>query len=182
MHPYHSERILATSRSLESLAGIVGMHHERLNGSGYHRGCRGPETPIAARVIAAADAFVGMTQTRPHRVALSPEQAATELLQEARTGRCDADVVSAVLNAAGQRRSRRSAEARPAGLSDREVEVLRLVAQGCSNREIAGHLTVSPRTAEHHVQHVYAKIGVSSRAAAALFAVEHSILPAPAYA
>jgi DNA-binding NarL/FixJ family response regulator len=65
---------------------------------------------------------------------------------------------------------------RPAGLSDREVEVLRLVARGLSNREVADRLTVSRRTAEHHVQHIYDKIGVSSRAAAALFAMEHDLL------
>jgi DNA-binding NarL/FixJ family response regulator len=64
----------------------------------------------------------------------------------------------------------------PAGLSDREVEVLRLVARGLSNREIAQRLVVSPRTAEHHVQHIYSKIGVSSRAAAALFAMEHDLV------
>ncbi|WP_276319893.1 response regulator transcription factor [Egibacter rhizosphaerae] len=65
---------------------------------------------------------------------------------------------------------------RPAGLSDREVEVLRLVARGLSNREVAERLVISPRTAEHHVQHAYAKIGVSTRAAAGLFAMEHGLL------
>jgi DNA-binding NarL/FixJ family response regulator len=64
----------------------------------------------------------------------------------------------------------------PEGLSDREVEVLRLVARGLSNREVAEELVVSRRTAEHHVQHIYAKIGVSTRAAAALFAVEQGLL------
>jgi DNA-binding CsgD family transcriptional regulator len=177
MHPYHAERILATSPTLESMAAIVGMHHERMNGSGYHRGSRGPEISLAARILAAADAFQAMTQVRPHRAALGLDQAAAELIRESRAGRLDADVVSAVLEVAGQRRPRRAGDLRPAGLSDREVEVLRLVAQGCSNREIADRLFVSPRTAEHHVQHVYAKIGVSSRAAAALFAVEYHLLP-----
>jgi DNA-binding CsgD family transcriptional regulator len=64
----------------------------------------------------------------------------------------------------------------PSGLSDREVEVLRLVAGGLSNREIAAALSISPRTAEHHVQHVYAKIGVSTRAGAAMYAMEHALL------
>jgi DNA-binding NarL/FixJ family response regulator len=64
----------------------------------------------------------------------------------------------------------------PAGLSDRQIEVLRLIAEGLTNRQIAERLVVSPRTAEHHVQDIYLKIGTSSRAAAALFAVEHQLL------
>jgi DNA-binding CsgD family transcriptional regulator len=129
--PYHSERILATSPALTELAPVVGMHHERPEGSGYYRGCRNPTIPMAARVLAAADRFQTLTQRRPHRAARPAEQAA---------------------------------------------EVLGLVARGLSNREIAGQLGISSRTAEHHVQHVYSKIGVSSRAAAALFAMEHGLL------
>lgn len=69
MHPYHSERILATSRSLEPIARIAGMHHERLDGSGYHRGCRAGDLQPAVRILAAADSFQAMTQPRPHRAA-----------------------------------------------------------------------------------------------------------------
>jgi HD-GYP domain-containing protein (c-di-GMP phosphodiesterase class II) len=176
MHPYHSERILATSRALEAVAPVAGMHHERLDGSGYHRGCRGHDIPDAARVLAAADAFQAMTQARPHREPLTPEQAGEELVRDSRAGRLDSDAVAAVLAAAGQRRLGRRRDLRPAGLSEREIEVLRLVAQGCSNPEIAKRLYIARRTAEHHVQHVYTKIGVSSRAAAALFALEHDLL------
>jgi HD-GYP domain-containing protein (c-di-GMP phosphodiesterase class II) len=179
MHPYHSERILATSRALEPIASIAGMHHERLDGSGYHRGCRARDIPAACRVLAAADAFQAMTQRRPYREALTPEQAGAELARDSRAGRLDSDVVAAVLDAAGQRQSSPRRDLRPAGLSEREIEVLRLVAEGCSNPEIAKRLYISRRTAEHHVQHVYSKIGVSSRAAAALFALEHDLL-APA--
>ncbi len=175
MHPYHSERILATSGTLAALAPLAGMHHERLDGSGYHRGCRARELSPAARVLAAADAYQAMTQERPHRPALAPEEAAAELAREARSGRLDRDVVGAVLEAAGQRRTPH-ADLRPAGLSEREVEVVRLVAAGCSNPEIAERLVISRRTAEHHVQHVYAKLGVSSRAAVALFAVQHELV------
>jgi HD-GYP domain-containing protein (c-di-GMP phosphodiesterase class II) len=176
MHPYHSERILVTSRALEPAAPIAGMHHERLDGSGYHRGCRAQDIPAACRVLAAADAFQAMTQTRPHREALTPEQAGEELVRDSRSGRLDSDVVAAVLEAAGERRLGRQRDLRPAGLSEREIEVLRLVAEGCSNPEIAKRLYISRRTAEHHVQHIYTKIGVSSRAAAALFALEHDLL------
>jgi len=176
MHPYHSERILAGSSALEPMARIAGMHHERLDGSGYHRGCRGPDISMASRVLAAADAFQAMTQPRPHRAQLSPEQAGQELARESRAGKLDPDAVAAILEAAGQKRSRRRRDLRPGGLTEREIEVLRLVAGGCSNREVAKRLQISPRTADHHVQHIYAKIGVSSRAAAALFAAEHDLL------
>jgi HD-GYP domain-containing protein (c-di-GMP phosphodiesterase class II) len=177
MHAYHSERILATSGTLAPLAPLAGMHHERLDGSGYHRACRARELPPAARVLAAADAYQAMTQTRPHRPPLPPGQAAEELGREARAGKLDADAVAAVLESAGQRRPRgRRADLRPAGLSEREVEVVRLVAAGCSNPEIAERLVISRRTAEHHVQHVYAKLGVASRAAVALFAVQHELV------
>jgi HD-GYP domain-containing protein (c-di-GMP phosphodiesterase class II) len=178
MHAYHSERILAMSHSLELVAPIAGMHHERADGSGYHRGSRTQDISVAARLLAAADAFQAMTEKRSHRAALSPAQAGEELQKQSHLGRLDADAVAAVLDAAGQRTRRRRRDLRPAGLSEREVEVLRLVAQGASNPDIAEHLSVSRRTAEHHVQHIYAKIGVSSRAAAALFSVQHGLLPA----
>ena len=176
MHAYHSERILATSGALAPLAPLAGMHHERLDGSGYHRSCRARELPPAARILAAADAYQAMTQERPHRPALTADHASDELGREARAGRLDPDAVAAVLEAAGQRRPRRRADLRPAGLSERQVEVVRLVAAGCSNPEVAERLVISRRTAEHHVQHVYAKLGVSSRAAVALFALEHELL------
>jgi len=176
MHPYHSERILATSSALEPMARAAGMHHERLDGSGYHRACRAAELSPSPRVLAAADAFQAMTEERPYRPALSAEQAAEELRAEVRAARLDSDAVAAVLEAAGRRPPRRRDNLRPGGLSEREVEVARLVAAGCSNPEIATRLVISRRTAEHHVQHIYAKVGVSSRAGLALFAHEHDLL------
>jgi HD-GYP domain-containing protein (c-di-GMP phosphodiesterase class II) len=174
MHPYHSERILATSSTLETLAPLVGMHHERLDGSGYHRGCSGRDQPVAVRVLAAADAFQAMTQDRPHRARLPLERAAEELVREARAGTLDGECVAAVLEAAGQARPR-PRDVRPAGLTDREIEVLRLVAGGLSNPAIARELVISRRTAEHHVQHIYGKLGVRSRPALALFAMEYGL-------
>jgi HD-GYP domain-containing protein (c-di-GMP phosphodiesterase class II) len=175
MHPYHSERILATSMSLEPLAETAGMHHERLDGTGYHRCSAAAVISVPARILAAADAFAAMTEARPHRAALAPEQAAAAVTADARSGRIDHDAAVAVLAEAGQRAPGR--RERPAGLSEREVEVLALLAEGCSNPELAERLFISRRTAEHHVQHIYAKIGASTRAAAALFAVEHDLLP-----
>jgi HD-GYP domain-containing protein (c-di-GMP phosphodiesterase class II) len=175
MHPYYSERILATSSTLEPLAPLAGMHHERLDGTGYHRGCGARDQTVPVRVLAAADAFQAMTQDRPHRARLSADRAADELVGAVRTGTLDGDCVAAVLEAAGHGRPR-SRDLRPAGLSEREIEVLRLVAVGFSNPEIARKLVISRRTAEHHVQHIYAKLGVRSRPALALFAMEHDLV------
>jgi HD-GYP domain-containing protein (c-di-GMP phosphodiesterase class II) len=175
LHPYQTERILARSRILEPLARTAGMHHERQDGSGYHRGAAGAEVPTEARVLAAADAFQAMTQPRPHRPAFTPEAASAALAEEARSGRLDPECVRAVTEAAGQSPPQVRTEW-PANLSDREVEVIRLLARGLSNREIAESLYISSRTAEHHVQHIYTKIGASTRAAAAMFAMEHDLL------
>ncbi len=179
MHGYHSERVLATSASLEPMAVVAGMHHERLDGSGYHRGCRASEIGVEARLLGAADAYVALCHARPHREALSREAAAKELRAQARSRRLDSDAVAAVLAVAGQGAARRVADLRPAGLTNREVEVLRLMAAGHSNAVIGERLFISRRTAEHHVQHVYTKIGASTRAAAALFAVQYDLLSAP---
>jgi HD-GYP domain-containing protein (c-di-GMP phosphodiesterase class II) len=177
LHAYYSERIMSGSRELAPMAAIAGMHHERLDGSGYHRGSRAGELSLSAKVLGAADVFQAMTEWRPHREALDAEAAAGELRRGAREGKLDSDAVAAVIEAAGLKQGRRR-DLRPSGLSEREIEVLRLVARACTNREIAEQLYISRRTAEHHVQHVYTKIGVSSRSAAALFAIEHDILPA----
>ncbi len=175
MHAYYSERILASSPSLEPICAIAGMLHERLDGSGYHRCSAASAIPMPPRIIAVADAFAAMTRARPHRGPLAAEQAAAELTKEAEVGRFDADATEAVLAEAGQQVASRR-RSRPAGLSDRETEVLVLVAEGLSNPEVAGRLFISRRTAEHHVQHIYTKIGVSTRAAAALFAVQHDLV------
>ena len=174
LHAYHSERILAGSARLAPLAELVGRHHERCDGSGYHRGSLHADLPPPACVLAAADVYQAMTQDRPHRPALTAEQAEEQLHDSVRTGLLDADAAGAVLAAAGH-----DGEVRrelPAGLTDREAEVLALVARGHSNRQIAEELSISRRTTEHHVQHIYTKIGSSSRAAAALFAMEHDLL------
>jgi response regulator RpfG family c-di-GMP phosphodiesterase/DNA-binding CsgD family transcriptional regulator len=175
LHPYHTERILRRSSALAALAPIAGMHHEREDGSGYHHGASGAAIPLEARLLAVADAFQAMSQPRPHRPACPPERAVAELEASADAGTLHPECVRAVVEAAGHEPSRRRG-AWPAGLSDREVDVLRLVATGSTNREIAEQLVISRRTAEHHVQHIYAKIGGSTRAAAALFAMEHGLV------
>jgi HD-GYP domain-containing protein (c-di-GMP phosphodiesterase class II) len=178
LHPYQTERILARSTTLATLARIAGMHHERQDGSGYHHGASGGEIPIGARLLAVADIYAALTQDRPQRPARPPDQATAALDEQMRSGALDPECVRAVLDVVGQRRQR-ARTPWPSGLSDREVEVIRLVARGASNREVADVLVISPRTAEHHVQHVYTKIGVSTRAAAAMFAMEHGLLRHP---
>ncbi len=175
MHGYYTERILASSPSLQPIATTAGMHHERLDGSGYHRCSAAAAIPMPVRILAAADAFAAMVRARPHRAALDEHQAAGALLAEALAGRFDHDAATAVLAEAGQASASRR-PARPAGLSEREVEVLILIAQGCGNADVAERLFISRRTAEHHAQHIYTKIGVSTRAAAALFAVQHGLV------
>jgi DNA-binding NarL/FixJ family response regulator len=113
-----------------------------------------------------------MTEPRPYRGTLTPDEAATTLSQEARSGRLDADAVIAVIEAAGQRTPRIE---RPAGLSDREAQVIGLLARGMHTKEVARALGISVKTADRHVQNAYGKIGVSTRAAAALFAMQHGL-------
>lgn len=120
-----------------------------------------------------------MQQPRPHRPALDPDRASAELRAEARDGKLDPEAVEAVLAGAG--RSTPGRRPQRAGLTQREIQVLRLVASGCSNPEIADRLYISRRTAEHHVQRIYTKIGVSTRPGATLFAIENDLLE-PAHA
>ncbi|MBI2965683.1 MAG: HD domain-containing protein, partial [Chloroflexi bacterium] len=102
LHAYHSERILARSPGLSGVAGMAGMHHERTDGSGYHRQARGGAVPQGARVLAAADAFHAMTEPRPYRPALASDAAADALRGEARQGRFDARATDAVIACAGK--------------------------------------------------------------------------------
>lgn len=174
LHPYYTERVLARATGLAAIGALAALHHERLDGSGYHRGAPAFLLPPAARLLAAADVYHALTEPRPHRAALAPEAAADELRREARAGRLAGDAVDAVLQAAGHRVRRRRAW--PAGLSAREVEVLRLLVRGRSNREVARALVIAEPTVAAHVRHIYDKIGVASRAGAALFAMQHGLL------
>lgn len=173
LHPYHTERILCRSPFLAELARIAGRHHERLDGSGYHRGAVGAELTVAARLLAAADAHQAMTEPRPHREALQPKQAAETLSEEANAGRLDPDAVAAVAGAAGQPVPRLE---RRAGLTERECEVVGMLARGLQTKQVARTLGISVKTADRHIQNAYGKIGVSTRAAATLFAMEHGLV------
>ena len=175
MSPYLTERMLRQSAALAPLGEIAVQHRERLDGSGYPRGLSGGGISIPARVLGAADAYQAMREPRPYRSARSAQDASAELRAEVRAGRLDGAAVDAVLDAAGHRLPRRRTAV--AGLTAREVEVLILLARGMSNKQIAAKLVISPKTAGNHIEHIYAKIDASSRAAAAMFALQHGLLP-----
>jgi len=173
LHPYHAERVLLRSPSLASLAEVACGHHERLDGTGYHRRVSAASLTPGARLLAAADAFHAMREPRPHRGALPPEKAAKLLGEEARAGRQDSEMVAAVTEAAGQPAP---PVERPAGLTEREAEVVGLLARGLQTKQVARRLGISVKTADRHIQNAYRKIGVSTRAAAILFAMEHGLV------
>jgi HD-GYP domain-containing protein (c-di-GMP phosphodiesterase class II) len=173
LHPYHTDRVLSRAPFFTDLAPVACAHHERLDRSGYHRGLPATELTMTARLLAAADMFCTKREPRPHRPAMSAEQAAEAVASEANAGRLDPDAVAAVVESAGQRVPRL---ARPHGLTDREAQVLALLARGLQTKQVAKRLGISAKTADRHIQNLYAKVGVSSRAAAAMFAMEHGLL------
>ena len=175
LHPHFTERAFAQSPALAPIGMLAGCHHERLDGSGYHRGTRGAALDQSARLLAAADTYGAMRQARPHRPALDEAAAESELLREADVGRLDREAVDAVLAAAGHAVRQRPREL-PAGLTERELEVLLVLVRGQSNQGIATELGISAKTVGHHVQHVYEKAGVRSRASATLWAYENELV------
>ncbi len=175
LHTYYTERILSHAPALMPIGTLASLHHERLNGSGYHRGLPSVSQPIAARILAAADVYHSLTEARPYRAAFAPKQAAHEVGQLVRAGKLDGDVVKHVLAAAGHRVGTVRKEL-VAGLSERELEVLRLLAHGQTMRQIAAQLVIAEKTVDSHIQHIYNKIGVSTRAGATMFAMEHQLL------
>jgi HD-GYP domain-containing protein (c-di-GMP phosphodiesterase class II) len=180
LHPYLSERVLQRCTLLAPYAATAGRHHERADASGYHRGLSGDQLTTGEQVLAVADSFHAMTEARPHRPALPPNGAAAALRDEVSAGRFAPGPVEAVLAAAGEATTPFRV-ARPANLTEREVDVLRLLARGRSNRAIGAELRISPKTVGHHVQHIYAKAGVNTRAGAALFAMESGLLAPPGH-
>ncbi len=174
MYPYLTGRILSRVSGLESVGSLATRHEERIDGSGFPRGIAGAELTAQDRLLAATVAYRQLLEPRPLRPAFDVDAAADELARQARAGHLDAECVQAVLAAAGHRVSRRSTWT--AGLTGREVEVLRLVAQGRSNREIAAELVIAEKTARNHVERVYAKLGVNNRTQASLAAIDRGLV------
>lgn len=175
LHPYHAERIISRVPILEPLAAAVGAHHERLDGRGYYRGLAGSRIPLGARIIAVADTFDDLTHEGPGEEPLEMEEACKQMREEVGPG-FDPKVFSALLSALGADDRTVPRDGWPAGLTTREVEVLRLAARGLTRKQIADAIVVSESTVRTHLEHIYGKIGVSTRAAATLFAVEHDLV------
>lgn len=174
LHSYLTERVFANLPPLVEIGRIGGGHHERLDGSGYHRGTFAVGQGAAMRLLAVANSWCALTEPRPHRQTLTAAEAARELSSGAKAGRFDSHAVDAVLAAAGAAPSRRRSAA--IALSEREIEVLRLVASQHGNKAIARALGISPKTVERHVTHIYDKIGVTTRAGAALYATDQGLI------
>jgi HD-GYP domain-containing protein (c-di-GMP phosphodiesterase class II) len=174
VHPMWSARILSRCGGLEGVAALAGSTHERLDGSGYPSGAHGG--PDGWAVLAAADCFDEQCSPRAYRPASQPSAAADRLGQLVSSGQLPHPAVAAVLDAAGEATPVVAVD-RPAGLTEREVDVLGLLARGRTNRQIADELGISPKTVGAHVEHVYTKAGVRSRAAATLFAIHHDLVP-----
>jgi HD-GYP domain-containing protein (c-di-GMP phosphodiesterase class II) len=175
LHTYYAERIFAHTPALAKLGALASLHHERMDGSGYHRGLPSASQSLASRILSAADVYHSLTEARPYRPAFEPEAAARELHSQVRAGKLDGDSANYVLSAAGHRVKKARREM-VAGLSERELDVLRLLSQGLTIKQMASQLVISEKTVDSHIQHIYNKIGVSTRAGATMFAMENNLL------
>jgi HD-GYP domain-containing protein (c-di-GMP phosphodiesterase class II) len=173
-HPYLTARTFSKPPALTAIGRLAALHHERLDGSGYPSGLTADGLPMTARVIAAADVYHALLEPRPHRGPWSPGEAREVLETEVTEGRLDGQVVRAVLDAAGHRI--RNEPGQVGGLSPREVEVLVLLSRGRTKKQIAEELIISAKTVSAHVEHIYVKLGVATRGAAALFAMRHGLI------
>jgi HD-GYP domain-containing protein (c-di-GMP phosphodiesterase class II) len=179
LHPMLTEQMLRRSPALAALNPVASAHHEKCDGSGYHKRARAADEEFGACVLAAAEVYVGLTAERADRPPFSPDDAAAELRRLESDGLLEPRASRAVQVAAGHGEPKRNTgkrQANPGGLTRREVEVLRLAARGLTTQDIAGRLFISPKTADHHIQHIYSKIGVSTRPAAALWAMQHTVV------
>jgi HD-GYP domain-containing protein (c-di-GMP phosphodiesterase class II) len=174
-HPMLTEQMLRRS-ALAALNPVASAHHEKCDGSGYHKRVKATEAEPGACVLAAVEIYVGLTTERADRVAFAAEEAAAELRRLAQQGVLENRAVQAVLAAAGHATDSPGRAQHPGGLSARELDVLRLAARGLTTQEIADRLFISPKTADHHIQHIYNKIDVSTRAAAALWAMQNAVV------
>jgi HD-GYP domain-containing protein (c-di-GMP phosphodiesterase class II) len=175
LHVYYVERIFNRPEPLRRIGLLAATHHERMDGSGYHRGVGGTMLSSQARVLAVADAYSAMMQPRPYRGPLTEVEAVRELQGDATEGRLDPIATDAVLAAAGHRVNRKRAGG-PAGLTTRESEVLALLSSGLPNKGIARELSISPKTVSNHIERVYSKLGVSNRTGAAMYAMQYGIV------
>jgi HD-GYP domain-containing protein (c-di-GMP phosphodiesterase class II)/DNA-binding CsgD family transcriptional regulator len=182
LHPYYAERILGRLSIFAPILSLVAAHHERPDGQGYPHGLSGAQIPRGARIIAVADGFDELTHDMPGHSALDPIAALARMREQSGRAFCR-DALAALMAERGMPAlavsvpAERSRQRWPAGLTDREIEILRLLAKGLSRRETAEALFLSEHTVRHHLEHIYNKLGVTTRVSATLYAVEHGLLP-----
>ena len=176
LHPHFTERAFAQSRELASIGVLAGSHHERLDGSGYHRGTRaagarpGGADPRGRRLLR-RDARVAAVQAGPRRRRCRGGAAARGERGPARRG-------GGRRRARGGRPPRAAATARASVGADASASS-RSSSCSCAasrTRRSPNDLRISAKTVGNHVQHVYEKAGVRSRAAATLWAFEHDLV------
>lgn len=173
LYPYLTQRIMSRVPGLQEVAVLAGLHRERLDGSGYPKGVDAAFLSTSARILAATDAYQSLTEPRAFRQALSEPAAAQLLRKGADTGSLDPSSLEATLLAA--RHDVAATATTPGGLTPRELQVLRMVAVGRSNRQIAEDLVLSEKTVRNHLEHIYTKASVSNRVSASLYALKHGI-------
>lgn len=173
-HPYLTARTFSNPPALAAIGQLAAKHHERMDGSGYPSGLTAESLPMTVRLIAAADVYQALLEPRPYREPMTRDEAREVLAAEVTRGRLDGDAVRAVLDAAGHPIRRHARQ--PGGLTAREVEVLVLLSRGLTRKQIAHELTISSKTVGNHEEHIYAKLGVSTRGAAALYAMRHGLV------
>jgi DNA-binding NarL/FixJ family response regulator len=176
MHPYFTERILARIEPLADLAPDAISHHEWINGQGYHRGAAGEQIPLGGRILAVADTYV--TESRGAREEVDPERVLRQLKSQVGTQLDPSCYEALVSSLSGSPRAAGVRAGHPwaSGLTEREVEVLRLVGAGLTNRKIGQELVISDKTVERHLDNIFNKLGVLSRTSAVVFAVRQGIV------
>ncbi len=168
--PYWTERAGRQTGALGEAAVLASYAYERQDGSGYFRGARDVALTLEARVLAASLAWVALRSARPWRAALNDAAAAVQLQEEAACGRLCGEVVAALVTGGTPvpRRIATGASAVGPRLSAREIDVLRAISRGASNKQVAQALAMSPSTVRTHVEKAFRKLECSTRAAATL--------------
>ena len=169
LHTYYTERILSRSDLLRAIGDVGCAHHESIDGTGYHRALTAGELTLPMLIVAISAAFDEMAGGPTE----DPEPV-LDVMQS--SGHFDPVCLAALGAELGQEMRVPARNTWPAGLTEREVEVLRQIASGLTIRQTAQRLVISDHTARHHLESVYSKVGVSSRAGAVLFAVENNLL------
>jgi HD-GYP domain-containing protein (c-di-GMP phosphodiesterase class II) len=174
--PYWTMRAGQNIVDLREEAEIASFSYERLDGSGYFRGARKASMTLECQVLSASVAWIALLSPRPWRDAFEPDEAAATIMREAGQGRFDLDAVRTLVASAGTAPVRESTRIKPVLLSTRELEILREISQGSSNKEVARLLDISLSTVRTHVESTFRKLECSTRAAATLRASAMGIL------